>query len=91
VHRIGRHTFVAGDGLLLNYEVDVARMTCTCLDFWHYGRLIGLHCRHLVAALQEMGTWGHYWGDYVPTAAPAGCADATADSFEDSRPRQRPR
>ena len=78
VHRIGRGTFAAGDGLCLNHEVDGTRMACTCLDFWHYGRLIGLHCKHLVAALREMGTWDRYWGDYIPAAGPTARRGTTA-------------
>ncbi len=91
VHRTGPHTFVVGDAPLREHEVDIMRMTCACSEFRNCGRPIGLHCRHLVAALQEAGMWDRYWGDYVPAAAPAGCADATVDFFEDSKPSQRPR
>ncbi|MBL7223186.1 MAG: SWIM zinc finger family protein [Candidatus Brocadiae bacterium] len=65
VEKAGGKTYIA-NGFSTKYEVDVARVKCTCPDFQHRGRRYGLHCKHLVAALKQEESWENHWGAYIP-------------------------
>ena len=60
VERTGEYTFGA-QGSSGDYEVNVETITCTCADFRRRCRRMGMHCKHLVAALQHQGLWERYW------------------------------
>ncbi len=64
VEKTGECTFSA-KGSSGNYDVNVETITCTCSDFRRRCRRIGMHCKHLVAALQQQGLWERYWKDDV--------------------------
>lgn len=48
-----------------NYKVNISMMTCGCEDFMFRGRVRGLHCKHLIAALQASGGWDR-WESSIP-------------------------
>lgn len=62
LEKTGKHTFSAR-GSSGAYDVNVETITCTCADFQRRCRRRGMHCKHLVAALQQQGLWDRYWKD----------------------------
>lgn len=64
--RFGRDTFRAS-GLMNDYFINVKTITCTCGDFRNHCRNAGMHCEHLIAALQQCGLWERHWGEDIPT------------------------
>jgi hypothetical protein len=43
-----------------NYRVNISAMVCDCADFIFRGRATGLHCKHLISALQASGGWDRW-------------------------------
>jgi hypothetical protein len=68
--RFGEDTFRAS-GCCTDYFSNVRTMTCTCDDFRHCGRNAGMHCKHLIAALQQCELWERHWGEDIPDMRPA--------------------
>lgn len=48
-----------------NYQVKISTMTCDCEDFTFRGRIRGMHCKHLISALQAARVWER-WENSIP-------------------------
>ncbi len=64
LERTKEDTFTAR-GSSGDYDINTTTITCTCADFQRRCRRIGIHCKHLVAALQQQGLWHRYWEEDI--------------------------
>lgn len=48
-----------------DYKVNISTITCDCEEFMFRGRIRGMHCKHLISALQASGGWEH-WKSSIP-------------------------